>query len=98
MSRFEELMDAVKNDKTMEPMIRDMVNLEKELDRLRELPKIIVDPEDARHQKVTKAGRMYKEYLQTYTNMVKVVLRVSGVDQTEEDSPLRKWMNSHVDQ
>ena len=97
MTRFNELMAAVKNDTNLMPLIKEMVYLEEYLDELRGLPKIKVDPKNPQRQKATPAAKMYKEYLQQYINIVKVVLRASGTDQTDEESPLRKWMNAHVD-
>jgi hypothetical protein len=97
MTRKEELLEAVKNDPKVVPLINDMVYLENQLELLRALPKIKVDSERPDHQKATPAAKQYKEYLQQYINIVKVVLRASGTDQTDEESPLRKWMNAHVD-
>lgn len=96
MTRFEELMKAVKDDQNLKPLITEMVYLETELDQLRSLPKIKVDPKNPQNQKATPAAKMYKEYLQQYVNVVKVIIRASGTDQLEEDSPLRKWMKAHV--
>ena len=98
MTRKEELLEVVKNDPKVVPLINDMVYLENQLDQLRALPKIKVDPDNPQNQKATPAAKQYKEYLQQYINIVKVVLRASGTDQTEEESPLRKWMNAHVNQ
>lgn len=97
MTRFDELMAAVENNTNLMPLIKDMVYLEGYLDELRELPKIKVDPNNPQNQKTTPAAKQYKEYLQQYINIVKVVLRASGTDQADEESPLRKWMNAHVD-
>ena len=96
MSRKEELLTAINNDLTLIPLINDMVYLETELDSLRELPKIKVHPTDPSKQKATPAAKLYKEYLQQYTNVVKILIRATGTDENEEESPLRKWMNQHV--
>ena len=95
--RKEELLAAVDNDITLAPLIEEMVYLEKQLDELRELPKIKIHPQDKTRQKATPAAKLYKEYLQQYTNIVKLLLRATGADEKEEDSPLRKWMNEHID-
>lgn len=96
MTRKEELLTAVNNDITLTPLVDEMVYLESELDMLRELPKIKVHPTDASKQKATPAAKLYKEYLQQYTNVVKILIRATGADENEEESPLRKWMNKHV--
>ena len=77
------------------PMIDDMVYLESELTVLRELPKIRVDENNPERQKATPAAKLYKEYLQQYTNCVKVIEHAIGDDGSEEESPLRAWAKAH---
>ena len=96
MTRKEELLKLLNNDATYVPLINEMVYLEEQLDELRELPKIKVHPEDKTKQKTTPAAKLYKEFLQQYTNIVRILMKVTGVDEAEEDSPLRKWINDHV--
>lgn len=97
LTRFDEIMKAVNGDQNLIPLVKDMVYLETELDGLRELPKIKIDPKNPQNQKATPAAKLYKEYLQQYVNVVKVIIKASGADQVEDDSPLRKWMKMHVD-
>ena len=96
MTRKEELLKAVNNDLNLLPLIEEAVYLEKELDYLRTLPKIKVHPKDTSKQKATPAAKMYREMLQQYTNIIKVLLKVSGIDENEEESPLRKWINERL--
>lgn len=96
MSRKEELLAQLNNDTTYEPLITEMIYLESQLDELRSLPKIKVCPTDKSRQKTTPAAKLYKEYLQQYTNIVRILIKVTGADETEEDSPLRKWMSEHI--
>lgn len=96
MSRREELIKAI-GDETLAPMADEMVYLEEQLDMLRSLPKIKVHPKDPTIQKATPAAKMYKEYLQQYLNIVRILLRLTGSEETEEESPLRKWMNAHLE-
>lgn len=98
MDRKQELYELVGEDKALKPLIEEMVYLEGQLDELRSLPKIKIHPSDKTKQKATPAAKLYKEYLQQYTNIVKILLRATGADEKEEDSPLRKWMNEHIDQ
>jgi hypothetical protein len=97
MTRKEELLKLLNNDITYIPLVTEMVYLEDQLDELRELPKIKVHPEDKTKQKTTPAAKLYKEYLQQYTNIVRILMKATGVDESEEESPLRKWMNEHID-
>lgn len=93
-SRKEELLEAVKNDVRLVPLINDMVYLELQLDQLRALPKIRVDEENPAKQKATPAAKLYKEYLQQYVNVVKVVQKQTGMSE-EDESPLSKWLKQH---
>ena len=97
MTRKEELLDAIHGNTLLIPLVNDMVYLEEQLEYLQTLPKIRIHPEDPSKQKATPAAKLYKELLQQYTNIVKVMLRATGSEDIEEESPLRKWMNEHVD-
>lgn len=96
MTRKEELLKLLNNDITYIPLVTEMVYLENQLDELRELPKIKVHPTDKSKQKTTPAAKLYKEYLQQYTNIVRILMKATGADETEEESPLRRWMNEHI--
>ena len=98
MTRKEELLEAVHGNTLLIPLVSDMVYLENQLEYLQTLPKIRIHPDDPSKQKATPAAKLYKELLQQYTNIVKVMLRATGSEDIEEESPLRKWMNEHVDQ
>lgn len=97
MTRKEELLKVIENDVTLIPLVTEMVYLEDQLDELRELPKIKVHPTDKTKQKTTPAAKLYKEYLQQYTNIVRILMKATGTDESDEESPLRKWMNEHTD-
>lgn len=97
MTRKEELLEAVHGNTLLIPLVSDMVYLEDQLEYLQTLPKIRIHPDDPSRQKATPAAKLYKELLQQYTNIVKVMLRATGSEDIEEESPLRKWMNEHVD-
>lgn len=96
MTRKEELIEAVHGNALLIPLVSDMVYLEEQLEYLQTLPKIRIHPDDQSKQKTTPAAKLYKELLQQYTNIVKVMLRATGSEDIEEDSPLRKWMNEHI--
>ncbi len=96
MSRKEELLKLIDYDIALVPLIDEVVYLEGQLDYLRDLPKIKVHPTDTSKQKLTPAAKLYKEMLQQYTNIIRILLRATGTDENEEESPLRKWMKEHV--
>lgn len=90
------LVALVGEDATTTKLIDEAIYLEGELDELRKLPKLKVDPKNKTRQKATPAARLYREHLQQYTNVMKILIRVAGIDETEEDSPLRAWMKEHT--
>lgn len=97
ISREKELLSLIDHDKLLIPLISDMVNLEEQLTYLRTLPMIKVHPKDPSRQKATPAAKLYKESLQQYTNIIRILMRATGVDDGDEESPLRKWFNEHMD-
>lgn len=95
-AREKELLSLIDHDKLLIPLISDMVNLEEQLTYLRTLPMIKVHPKDPSRQKATPAAKLYKESLQQYTNILRILMRATGVDESDEESPLRKWFNEHI--
>lgn len=78
-----------------EHLIDEVVFIEKQLDELRLLPFIKIDPKNPERQKATPAAKQYKELLQQYNNSLKLLLKISGdLNETEEDSPLRQWLKN----
>ena len=96
-AREKELLSLIDRDKLLIPLVSDMVTLEEQLEYLRTLPKIKVHPKDPTKQKATPAAKLYKESLQQYTNILRILMRATGTDVDDEESPLRKWFNEHMD-
>lgn len=96
MSRKEELLKVIENDPALVPLIDEVVFLENNLEELKKLPFIKVHPKDPTKQKATIAQKQYKELLQQYVNIIRVLIRATGTDESDEDSPLRKWVKEHV--
>lgn len=96
MTRKQELLQFVGDDKILLPMIDRILFLEEQLEKLEKLPLIKVHPTNPEQQKTTPAAKMYKEYLQQYINCIKAIEKSINADEGEEESSLRKWVNSHV--
>lgn len=79
------------------PLIDETIFLENRLEELKKLPFIKINPKNQTQQKSTPAQKQYKELLQQYTNIIKVLTRATGHDEGDEESPLRKWVRGHVD-
>ena len=84
MTRKEELIEAVHGNTLLIPLVNDMVYLEDQLEYLQPLPKIRIHPDDPSKQKATPAAKLYKELLQQYTNIEKVMLRATSSEDIEE--------------
>lgn len=78
--------------KIISPMLEDAAFLESELEKLRRLPLIRVDPDDNSRQKATPAAKLYKELLQQYNNCVKILISAANNAAPEEESPLRAYL------
>lgn len=72
--------------------VDDMLFLENQLDQLRNVPHIKYHPTNPELQKRTEAGKLYKEYLQQYNNIVKTLCSILNKTDVENDnSPLRDY-------
>lgn len=88
------LFDDVDSRDIIEPMIDDVVFLEEQLEELRKLPLLRINPENPAQQKATPAAKLYKELLQQYNNCIKILTSILRKDTPEEESPLRAFLNS----
>ena len=62
-TRKKELLEFIDNDIVLTPLVDEMVYLEKQLEDLRKLPKIKVNPRNKTQQRKTPAANLYKEFL-----------------------------------
>ena len=99
MSRSDELRKIFKDFdetkfKVVEPLIDEAVYLEEQMISLKKYPFIKSREYKGEIQtKVTAAGKQYREYLQTYTNIIDKLCRMLGKVEGDEDSPLRDFYN-----
>lgn len=97
MGRKEDIVDLFKDVDSKEIIIKlvdDMLFLEEQLDELRKVPHIRCHPVHKELQKRTEAGKLYKEYLQQYNNIVKGLSSVLYKNEVEvNESPLRDYFN-----
>ena len=73
-------------------LIDEAVYLETQMTELKQYPFIKFHPSNPNLQKVTAAGKQYREFLQTYTNIVDKLCRIYSNEETEETSPLRAFL------
>lgn len=100
MTRKEELLKIInkagsQNDIKAAQLVDEVIFLEEQMVELKKLPFINVNPKNPMQQKATPASKQYKEFLQQYNNCLRLLFRLSGdMGETEEESPLRKWVKS----
>ncbi len=76
-------------------LIDEVVYLEGQLVELKKYPPIKSRTIGGEIQtKITAAGKQYREYLQTYTNIVDKLCRIYGREELEEESPLRAFLST----
>ena len=96
MNRKQELLQLINNNIALIPLIDEMIYLENQLDYLRDLPKLVVNPKNPAQQRTTPATRLYKELLQQYTNIIRILLRITDTESDAEESPLRTWIKARL--
>lgn len=96
MDRKKELLEIIKHDPILIPLVNQTIDIEKRLADVSKLPFYKVNPKNPTQQKMLPAFRIYKELLQQYTNCIKVLASASGQNESDEESPLRKWVNSRL--
>lgn len=92
LERKKELQNFVNDDVKYDELINNILFLEDELKKLKELPHIRINPSNNEQQKATPAAKMYKEYLQQYLNALKVLMTAGGELDADGESPLRTWI------
>lgn len=102
MTRKEQLQNIIfkagtDNETKTSQLINEIIFIEENLAKLKELPFIVVSSKNPGIQKATPASKQYKELLQQYNNCLRLLLRITGeMDSTEEESPLRKWLKERT--
>ena len=92
------LKDGNQEELKARQLIDELVFLEQQMTELKKYPFIAINPKNPSQQKPTAASRQYKEFLQQYNNSLRLLLRITGdIGESEEESPLRKWIASRKD-
>ena len=102
-SRAEELRNIFKDvdegkRKIIDNLIDEAVFLEGQLSELKKYPHIRFHPTNPDLQKITAAGKQYREFLQTYTNIVDKLCRIYGNEENDELSPLQQYFKMKTEQ
>lgn len=91
-NRLKELKKAA-NDARLDKLLEEMVNLERELDALNSVKKFRLNLDNEKNPiKISPAFYAYHKTLSAYKECMKLIIK--QVDDTEEESPLRQYLNS----
>lgn len=79
-------------------LIDEAVFLEKQLVELRKQPFIKIHPKNPNLQKITAAGKLYKDILAQYKDVIRYLTSVYGKEDGAEESPLRAFTNKLLEE
>lgn len=79
-------------------VIENITYLEAQMQELRRLPMIRINPNNPQQQKTTPAAKLLKEFIQQHANCVKLAISVLQKNAPEEVSPLRQWLEERQKQ
>lgn len=98
MDRKKQLIDIVgkENSNLFTTLIDQIIYLENKISEVEKLPFYKVNPKNPLQQKMLPAFKLYKELLQQYTNCIRTIARASGVNEHDEESPLRIWVQNRM--
>lgn len=72
-------------------LISEVVYYEFEMEKLKQLPFISVNPKNPAKQKTTAAAKLYKEYATSYMNAIRILLNIlRKVESSAQDELLRR--------
>lgn len=91
---FEKLSDDQKE--LNEPLKQKALFLESQLAELEKLPFYRVNPDNPVQQKRTEAGRLYKDLLQAYCNVMKMLNSVVYKNVVEDADEFDEWESDNA--
>lgn len=97
MTRKEELLSVfedIDGKDIISKLIDDMIYLEGQLEQLRKLPMIKVNPNNPEMQKTTPAAKLYKEFLGQYNVTIKSLGTFIKKTESNEESPLESYLKN----
>lgn len=98
MDRKEELLKIFKDTDTnvceiVHPLIDELLFIEGQLEELKKQPFIKVHPTNPANQKQTPAGKLYKDLLASYKDIVRILCsQLHKGGEKEGDSLFRAWV------
>ena len=99
MEKYKELLAAFEkadpnNSILVENTLKEMIFIENKLEYLKTLPFIKVHSEKPELQKATPAAKQYKELMQNYLYMTKILVALINKINFEEDDAFSKFLQT----
>lgn len=91
------LLKVAEENEMLRPLVETAIDLQGKIETYRKMPQIIVNKKNPLKQKATPAAKLYKETLQQYANVMRLILRAAGSDDGEEESIVREWMRKNME-
>lgn len=84
--------DVGENEKKLiDPLLDELVDMEKQLEELRKLPMIRVNPKNPAIQKKTEAAKLRKEISQSYMNAIRILCSIlNKIESSAQDELLAR--------
>lgn len=95
-NRIAELDDLFKDvdeneRKLVDNLINEVIYYEEQMEALKALPFISVNPKNPAQQKTTAAAKLYKEFATSYMNAIRILLNIlRKVESSAQDELLRR--------
>lgn len=99
MEKYKDLLEAFEkadpnNYVLVENTVEEMIFIEEKLKYLKTLPFIKVHKEKPELQKATPAAKQYKELMQNYLYMIKILVALINKINFEEDDAFSKFLQT----
>ena len=78
----------------IEKLIDDAVFLEIELEKLRKLPHIRINPKNPYMQEALPASKIYASFISRYADIINRLTNILRREEIEDVSPLRAYLNN----
>lgn len=82
----------IKQRKLVDRLLDEVIYIENTLSDLKKLPFIRVHPKDNSIQKITSAGKQYKDLTATYMNAIRILCSLLSKSQTNDYDPVEEFM------
>lgn len=88
---LDKIFKDVKEKDLINPLLDEIVFLEKSMSDLKKVPFIKINPNNQNQQKITPAAKLYKEYSQSYMNAIRILVNIlRKVDSSAADELLER--------